>query len=102
MLIQTIYFLLFFDIIYQKAPPGVFQSPYQATPLDFASSSFYFSRQELIDARLEEMNFWTFEDILEKIRKVYYDNFNTICCVSWKEEFTPELFCVSILNFSLT
>ncbi|KAL0278897.1 UNVERIFIED_CONTAM: hypothetical protein PYX00_000578 [Menopon gallinae] len=51
-LIQTIYFLVFFDIIYGCSPPGVFQSPYQERPLDLFSQSFYLNRKEAIDTRL--------------------------------------------------
>ena len=97
--IQTIFLLLFFDIIYQVSPPGVFQSPYQAAPLDLYSKLFYENRKDAIDTRLIDMISWSQEELMQRIRLVYYDNFNVNCVVSWNDDLKPELYCVSFFFF---
>ncbi|KIP06053.1 hypothetical protein PHLGIDRAFT_128521 [Phlebiopsis gigantea 11061_1 CR5-6] len=49
--LTTLFSLLFFDIIFTPIP-GAFETPYQVSPLDIGSDTFYLARRELIDARL--------------------------------------------------
>ncbi|KAJ2606590.1 hypothetical protein H4R99_000224 [Coemansia sp. RSA 1722] len=53
-LVTTLFALLFWDIIFHPLP-GVLDNEYQNRPLDMHSESFYPSRKELIDDRLEEI-----------------------------------------------
>lgn len=50
----TLFGLLFWDVIFAPVA-GAFETPYQAAPLDIAEDTFYFSRQEIADARLQEI-----------------------------------------------
>lgn len=54
-IVSTIFFLLFWDIIYSKPRdiPGIFMSHFQQHPLDMFSESFYLNRKTLIDERLK-------------------------------------------------
>ena len=47
----TLFGLLFWDVIFAPIP-GAFETPYQIAPLDLAEDTFYYSRQELAEARL--------------------------------------------------
>ncbi|KAJ3122753.1 Fanconi-associated nuclease 1 [Physocladia obscura] len=53
--ITTLFGLLFWDIIFDDTVLGVFTSPFQAAPLDFATEFFYGARKSSIDARLCEI-----------------------------------------------
>lgn len=44
--------VLMWDQIFFDKIPYVFQTPYQASPLDFGTKDFYFQRKEMIDKRL--------------------------------------------------
>ncbi|XP_068620369.1 fanconi-associated nuclease 1-like [Battus philenor] len=54
-IVTTIFFLLFWDIIYTNIPGvrGIFLSLYQMYPLDLLTDSFYMNRKTLIDDRLQ-------------------------------------------------
>ncbi|KAI0076777.1 hypothetical protein K474DRAFT_1644316 [Panus rudis PR-1116 ss-1] len=53
-IITTLFGLIFWDIIFAKVP-GAFETPYQTAPLDIAEDTFYNSRKEKIDKRLEDI-----------------------------------------------
>ncbi|KAJ2888352.1 hypothetical protein FB639_000697 [Coemansia asiatica] len=53
-LVTSLFSLLFWDIIFHPLP-GVLDNEYQNRPLDMHSESFYSSRKELIDERLDEI-----------------------------------------------
>jgi Fanconi-associated nuclease 1 len=52
---QTIFGLLFWDIIFDDTVPGVFATPYQSQPLDMATPSFFLDRRKDIEKRLKEI-----------------------------------------------
>ncbi|CCO26406.1 Fanconi-associated nuclease 1 homolog [Rhizoctonia solani AG-1 IB] len=54
-IVLTLFGLLFWDILFAPVL-GAFETPYQSAPLDLAHDSFFSSREELINARLEELN----------------------------------------------
>ena len=64
-MVNTIAVILFWDVLYDTDVPDAFRSPYQATPLDFDSDSFYQSRKVEIDTRLEDLRAWTFDELRE-------------------------------------
>ncbi|KAJ1308730.1 hypothetical protein OPQ81_004421 [Rhizoctonia solani] len=53
-IVSTLFGLLFWDILFAPIP-GAFETPYQSAPLDLAHDSFFGSREEIINARLEEL-----------------------------------------------
>ncbi|XP_004933488.2 fanconi-associated nuclease 1 [Bombyx mori] len=72
-IITTIFFLLFWDIIYSKPAhaPGIFLSRYQRYPLDLYCDSFYTNRKSEIDERLSSLAAGSAEDMLEAMRRVW-------------------------------
>ncbi|KAI7827339.1 VRR-NUC domain-containing protein [Kickxella alabastrina] len=84
-IVRTLFCLLFWDIILH-AMPGVLDTEYQSQPLDMNSESFYYSRQGLIDQRLQDISGGDFES---HIRRSYAIGYGTTCAgVSW--DFTLE------------
>ncbi len=53
-ILTTLFGLLFWPILYTHIP-GAFETPYQLAPLDLGDDSFYQSRKEAIEERLEKM-----------------------------------------------
>ena len=41
---KMLFGLLFWEVIFESKVPYVWQTPYQATPLDFGTKDFYLSR----------------------------------------------------------
>lgn len=62
----TLFGLLFWDIIFADIP-GAFETPYQSAPLDIAEDCFYYAREGLIQARLDEIAQGQAHEILEKV-----------------------------------
>jgi len=52
---RFLFSLLFHDILFHPSVHGAFETAYQTAPLDLVHDTFYSSRKELIDARLEEL-----------------------------------------------
>lgn len=78
----TLFSLLFWDILFGPVP-DVFQSPYQAAPLDFHTDSFYLARREAIDGRLAAIaqeEYWK-----EALVNTWNSQHGRICVgVSWE------------------
>ncbi|KAH9001406.1 hypothetical protein EDB92DRAFT_1964438 [Lactarius akahatsu] len=53
-IVTTLFGLLFWDIIFAPIP-GAFETPYQTAPLDMFEDTFHLSREEIIEARLDEI-----------------------------------------------
>ncbi|KAG8733061.1 hypothetical protein FRC11_008942 [Ceratobasidium sp. 423] len=53
-IVSTLFGLLFWDILFAPIP-GAFETPYQSAPLDLVHDSFFGSREEIINARLDEL-----------------------------------------------
>ncbi|KAF8623325.1 hypothetical protein AX15_006403 [Amanita polypyramis BW_CC] len=64
-ILTTIFSLLLWDIIFADVP-GAFETPYQTAPLDLADDTFYHTRKDLIEARLEEIRNDRAREILER------------------------------------
>ena len=47
--------LLTWDVVYDSDVKGVFETPYQSAPLDIVDDSFYYSRKEKFDNRMDEI-----------------------------------------------
>lgn len=52
----TLYGLLLWDQIFMDGVPDVFRSPYQGSPLDFCTDSFFASRAAALESRLEQLH----------------------------------------------
>lgn len=62
----TLFGILFWDIIFAPVP-GAFETPYQVAPLDIAEDTFYYSRQMIIEDRLDELKGGKAGEIVERI-----------------------------------
>ncbi|KAH7889505.1 hypothetical protein F5I97DRAFT_1844717 [Phlebopus sp. FC_14] len=62
--------LLFWDIIFAQIP-GAFETPYQTAPLDIAEDSFYYSRKDLIERRLFDIENGEAADIIQEVDSVH-------------------------------
>ncbi|KAI1794637.1 VRR-NUC domain-containing protein [Ganoderma leucocontextum] len=79
-IVTTLFGLLFWDVIFAPIP-GAFETSFQSAPLDIVEDTFYYSRQELIDARLEGIRDGKAAEILEQ---TYDANTNVMCVgVRW-------------------
>ena len=72
-----IYNVLFWDIIYYDKVKQVFQSPYQAFPLDLFSNDFYIKRKSLIHERINQINAFSNNEITNEIKSVFKRKKNT-------------------------
>ena len=68
---KTLFGLLFWDVIFDSTVPYVFQTPFQAVPLDFGSKDFYILRQDKINKRIEEISMMSKEDLDKEINSQY-------------------------------
>ena len=57
---------MFWDVLFAPVP-GAFETPYQTAPLDIAEDTFFFSREELIRARISEIQLGRAREILEVV-----------------------------------
>ncbi len=67
-IITTLFGLLFWDILFMDDIPGVFESPYQVSPLDLGTVYFYETRKDAISKRLAEIQNEDFS-ILDRVNK---------------------------------
>ncbi|KAH8099575.1 VRR-NUC domain-containing protein [Cristinia sonorae] len=65
-IVTTLFGFLFWDILFAPVP-GVFETPYQSAPLDLTEDTFYTSRKEIADARLDEIKNGRGEEILTRV-----------------------------------
>jgi hypothetical protein len=84
MIIPALYNIFFWDVIYFDQIQYVFQSPYQTYPLDFFYSDFYKNRKEMIDKRVNEIEQFTDEQVINTIDFIFTNkkNIKTIF-ISW-------------------
>ncbi|KAJ7782652.1 VRR-NUC domain-containing protein [Mycena metata] len=82
-ILTTVFGLLFWDIIFAPVP-GAFETPWQRGPLDLMDDSFYYARQDRIEARLAEIKAGEARSILEGNDDEYRED--DTCCigVSWE------------------
>ncbi|XP_068083865.1 fanconi-associated nuclease 1 [Anabrus simplex] len=83
-IINTIFGLFFWDIIYELEVPDVFLNQYQSQPLDMRTGEFYKNRKEAVDKRLLEMKSWSEEEIRVIIEQRYTENDGKVCIINWK------------------
>jgi len=81
-IVYTIFGLLFWDIIFTTIP-GAFETPFQVAPLDISTDTFYHSRRDLFDKRLDEIKQGRAREIIGNVDLKHRDN-RTLCVgVRW-------------------
>ena len=82
--IPALYTLLLWEEIFDDNIPLVFQSKFQAFPLDFYEKDFYINRKKIIDDKLEKIKNYKKEEIIKQIQ-LTYETKNGIKnpCVEW-------------------
>ena len=58
---KALFGLLCWDVVFYSKVPSVWQTPFQAIPLDFGTKDFYLSRKTIVDQRLCEISKMTSE-----------------------------------------
>jgi Fanconi-associated nuclease 1 len=82
--------LVFWDILFCHVP-GVFQTPFQTSPLDLRTDEFYCNRKELIEERLELVR--NNEYSTSNLLKTFNSNEGTLCIgVNW-EYYSAQFLC---------
>ncbi|NWU13375.1 FAN1 nuclease, partial [Cephalopterus ornatus] len=67
----TLYGILMWDIIFMDDIPDVFRNSYQTFPLDLYTDSFYESRRDVIEARLQQLHSASSETLAKLIADVW-------------------------------
>ena len=84
-IIPAIYFLLFWDEIFDDDIPLVFQSRYQSFPLDFFEKDFYINRKTKLDKKLDIINNYTKDELINHIRYKYEAKYGIKNpCILWE------------------
>lgn len=81
-IIAMIFGILFWDIIFAPIP-GAFETPYQAAPLDIAEDSFFYSRQELMEKRLSEIQDGEAANIIRRVDAIHRTSETWCVGVQW-------------------
>ncbi|NWH81852.1 FAN1 nuclease, partial [Piaya cayana] len=68
---MTLYGILMWDIIFMDDIPDVFRNAYQTFPLDLYTDSFYESRSDVIEARLQQLHTASSETLAVLIADVW-------------------------------
>ncbi|KAA1469402.1 hypothetical protein DENSPDRAFT_816316 [Dentipellis sp. KUC8613] len=81
-IVSTLFGLLFWDVIFAPIP-GAFETPYQSAPLDIAEDTFFYSRQELIEKRLLELEEGSARQILQTVDEQHREKKTWCVGVRW-------------------
>lgn len=85
-IVRMIVVLLFWDVIFAPIP-GVFETPYQTEPFDLRTDSFYESRVDIIQDRLQEIEDGKHLEIIETVDQRERPR-KTMCMgINWKYEY---------------
>jgi Fanconi-associated nuclease 1 len=80
--VYTIFGLLFWDIIFLGIP-GAFETPFQVAPLDIDTDTFYDSRRERFEKRLDDIKQGRAREIIRSVDLTHRDK-QTLCVgVRW-------------------
>ncbi|KAG8190340.1 hypothetical protein JTE90_014444 [Oedothorax gibbosus] len=80
---QSLYALLFWDIIYDDTIPDVFISPYQTHPLDLNSQTFFPSRKDQIMNHLKHLRQCDNEELKDIVKSTWEAHHGKASLVSW-------------------
>ncbi|GLV39815.1 hypothetical protein CBL_08119 [Carabus blaptoides fortunei] len=71
-LLTTLFFILFWDVLYEQHVPYTYISELQSMPLDLCSGEFYKNRTVKIDARLKDIREnWSLDTLCLYVTKIY-------------------------------
>lgn len=81
-IVTTIFFLLFWDIIYARLRDlrGLYLSRYQAFPLDLRTDGFYDNRRLLLEHRLRDIEEGSDADMLARMQHTWLSRPESECC----------------------
>lgn len=84
-IVRTLFAYLFYDILFGCYVPNVFQTAYQAAPLDLFSGdgSFYSARMGAIEARLAALENDEGEIILRRVWQEHHERRTTVVGLNW-------------------
>ena len=71
LVIPALYTLLLWEEIFDDKTKLVFQSKYQAFPLDFFEKDFYINRKEIINSKLEKIKNYNKEQLIKHLQLTY-------------------------------
>ena len=95
--IPALYFLLLWEEIYDDEVPLVFQSKYQAFPLDFFEKDFYINRKSKLDNKLEKIQKYKKDQLINHIKTTYETkNGFKNPCVEWNSYIYNEEILIKI------
>ena len=84
LVIPALYTLLLWEEIFDDKTPLVFQSKYQAFPLDFFEKDFYINRKDIINAKLNKIQNYKKEQLINHIKMIYnIKNGIKNPCIEW-------------------
>ncbi|XP_040566025.1 fanconi-associated nuclease 1 [Lepeophtheirus salmonis] len=81
--INSIVFVLFWDVVYDCLVSDAFRGPYQSSPLDIGSLTFYESRKKIIESRLESILKESYEKLHALLEKNWKLGQGTSSLVNW-------------------
>ena len=95
--IPALYFLLLWEEIYDDEVPLVFQSKYQAFPLDFFEKDFYINRKSKLEQKLQKISKYKKQELINHI-KITYETKNGIKnpCIEWNSHIYNEEILIKI------
>ncbi|CAK7222833.1 hypothetical protein SEUCBS140593_005037 [Sporothrix eucalyptigena] len=81
-IVRTLFAYLFYDILFLFLP-NVFQTPYQACPLDLHTDSFYASRASEINRRLVDIANGEAPRIVQKVYDAHFERRTCVVGLQW-------------------
>jgi Fanconi-associated nuclease 1 len=98
--INSLFGLIFWDVIYEHPVADVFRSSYQQEPLDLRSGEFYRNRKETVDKRLEDLCHWDMKCVKDFLEKIFKEHEGKECVVNWQRFHDLRQIVVSDINTS--
>jgi hypothetical protein len=100
--VNSLFGLIFWDIIYEQPVADVFRSSYQQVPLDLRSGEFYRNRKEAVDKRLENLCHWDMKFVQDYLEKIFREHEGKESVVNWQRFQDLQQIVVSEINNSNT
>jgi hypothetical protein len=82
--VNSLFGLIFWDVIYEHPVADVFRTSYQRVPLDLRSGEFYRNRKETVDKRLENLCHWDMKCVKDYMEKIFREHEGTESVVNWQ------------------
>ncbi|XP_021935239.1 fanconi-associated nuclease 1-like isoform X2 [Zootermopsis nevadensis] len=82
--INSLFGLIFWDVIYEHPVPDVFRTSYQQVPLDLYSEEFYRNRKEAVDEKLESLCHCDMKFVSEYVERMLKEHEGKESIVNWQ------------------